>query len=179
MSLADLGNLGEFIGSVAVLVSLIYVAFQIRANTRAVRASTFLGLTNGWLDFLQHTSDAELADLLVRARAAPDQLDRVELYRIFTLGRATFRRYENDYFQFKSGTFDAEAWRGYRSSLRDEVFAGPSMRALWTLSRDKFSPEFAAMVDREAEAARVAGVDSELEDSMVQWREALRREGAP
>ena len=67
MSLADLGNLGEFIGSVAVLISLIYVGFQIRSNTRAVRASTFLGLTNGWVEYVHLMAQPEVAALLERS----------------------------------------------------------------------------------------------------------------
>ncbi len=35
MSLEDLGNLGEFLGSIGVIVSLIYLALQIRQNTRS------------------------------------------------------------------------------------------------------------------------------------------------
>ena len=177
MSLADLGNLGEFIGSVAVLISLVYVGFQIRSNTKAARASTFLGLTNGWVDYLRFSASPEVAELLVRARLEPHELDPVEFSRLFAIARGTFRRFENDYFQFKSGTFDAEAWRGYCSSLREEVLSAPGMRALWVITRERFSPEFAALVDREAEAARAAGRDSEPVSSIEQWRAALRGEG--
>ena len=35
MNLNDLANLGQIIGALAVVVSLIYVAHQIRQNTRA------------------------------------------------------------------------------------------------------------------------------------------------
>jgi hypothetical protein len=41
MSLEDLGNIGEFVAAVAVVVSLVYVAVQIRQNTRSVRASSY------------------------------------------------------------------------------------------------------------------------------------------
>ena len=178
MSLADLGNLGEFIASLAVLISLIYVGFQVRSNTRAVRASTFMGLTNGWVDYVHLIAQPEVAHLLERARHEPDQLDPLELSRVWAFGRATFRRFENDYFQYRSGTFDAGAWHGYRNSLRDEVLSAPYMRALWAMTRDMFSPEFAALVDREAEAARAAGKN--LDDSEPpfsdRWKEALRRE---
>ena len=40
MNLNDLANLGQIIGAVAVVVSLIYVALQIRQNTNAVRSAT-------------------------------------------------------------------------------------------------------------------------------------------
>ena len=35
MTLQDLGNLGEFIGSIAVVITLIYVARQIRQSSEA------------------------------------------------------------------------------------------------------------------------------------------------
>jgi hypothetical protein len=40
MSLNDLANLGQVIGALAVVISLIYVAFQIRQNTNAIRSAT-------------------------------------------------------------------------------------------------------------------------------------------
>ncbi len=40
MSLTDLANIGQVIGAIAVVISLIYVALQIRQNTNAVRSAT-------------------------------------------------------------------------------------------------------------------------------------------
>ena len=40
MSLEDLGNIGEFIAALGVIVSLIYLAVQIQRNTASVRTST-------------------------------------------------------------------------------------------------------------------------------------------
>ena len=38
MTLEDLGNLGEFLGSLAVVASFIYLAIQVRQNTAPIRA---------------------------------------------------------------------------------------------------------------------------------------------
>jgi hypothetical protein len=40
MSLNDLANIGQVIGAIAVVISLFYVAHQIRQNTNAVRSDT-------------------------------------------------------------------------------------------------------------------------------------------
>jgi len=40
MDLTQLANLGEFIGGVAVLVTLIYLALQVRQNTKVVGSNT-------------------------------------------------------------------------------------------------------------------------------------------
>jgi hypothetical protein len=55
MSLEDLGNVGEFVAAVAVVVSLIYLAFQIRQNTRWLRASLKQSIT----DSTSHTIRSE------------------------------------------------------------------------------------------------------------------------
>jgi len=41
MTLEDLGNIGEFVGAIGVVASLIYLALQTRQNTRAVRVASF------------------------------------------------------------------------------------------------------------------------------------------
>ncbi len=38
LTIQDLGSLGEFLGSIAVLVTLVYLAFQTRQNTIAIAA---------------------------------------------------------------------------------------------------------------------------------------------
>ena len=42
MTIRELGSLGEFVSSVAVLITLVYLALQTRQNTRAVYAATEL-----------------------------------------------------------------------------------------------------------------------------------------
>ncbi len=40
MTLEDLGNLGEFVGAIGVVASLLYLAFQIRQNTTQMEQNT-------------------------------------------------------------------------------------------------------------------------------------------
>ena len=42
LDITTLAAWGEFIGGIAVVVSLIYLAGQIRSNTKTVRASNFV-----------------------------------------------------------------------------------------------------------------------------------------
>ena len=39
MSLEDLANIGEFVGALGVIISLVYLTTQIRQNTRALKSS--------------------------------------------------------------------------------------------------------------------------------------------
>lgn len=47
MSLQDLGSLGELIGAIATIATLIYLAVQIRANTRTTQASAIQFMLEG------------------------------------------------------------------------------------------------------------------------------------
>jgi hypothetical protein len=40
MSISELGSLGEFISSIAVLITLVYLVFQIRQNTLSIRSQS-------------------------------------------------------------------------------------------------------------------------------------------
>jgi L-amino acid N-acyltransferase YncA len=48
MNLQDLGSIGEMLGAVAVLVSFVYLARQIRQGSKAVDAATEQSITQGW-----------------------------------------------------------------------------------------------------------------------------------
>lgn len=46
--LEALGSLGDFVGGVAIIVTLIHLAAQIRQNTTSVRAASRLEIASGW-----------------------------------------------------------------------------------------------------------------------------------
>ncbi len=69
MTLRDLGNLGEVIAAVATLATLVYLAIQIRQNTRTVRTSTYQAALE---------SSNQVNELV---------LDNPDLHRIYRLGR--------------------------------------------------------------------------------------------
>jgi hypothetical protein len=56
MTIAELGSSGEFAGSIAVLITLVYLAIQVRQNTRHVQAQ--MG-HDGWVS----VADYELAQM--------------------------------------------------------------------------------------------------------------------
>jgi len=62
MTITELGALGEFVGAIGVVITLIYLAIQIRQNTRAMEESRRLALAQTY----QLRADA-LQDMLVRA----------------------------------------------------------------------------------------------------------------
>ena len=78
MTLEDLGNLGEFIGAIAVVASLVYLAIQIRQNTARIRENS-------------HVSRLLLQENFVSGQESlfRSLLTSEEMYRIWRLGSTT------------------------------------------------------------------------------------------
>jgi hypothetical protein len=66
MDITTLAAWGEFIGGIAVVASLIYLAGQIRMNTKTVRAANFGDLLTVHSEFVSITTDPEVASLYLR-----------------------------------------------------------------------------------------------------------------
>ena len=90
MNLEALGNLGDFIGGIAVLVTLIYLAFQIRQNTSSVQqsnriatANTEISIRGGYGQLNRSIVENNgLAAALVKAQSDERELDDVEQLRV-------------------------------------------------------------------------------------------------
>jgi len=71
MNWEAIGAIGEIIGAAAVLGSLIYLAVQIRQNTRSVEANTMQDLSEGYKGiYLTIATDPILAPIFVKEAKA-------------------------------------------------------------------------------------------------------------
>lgn len=43
-----LGNIGEFVAAIAVVVTLVYLAIEVRQHSQSTRAATYSEVTRGW-----------------------------------------------------------------------------------------------------------------------------------
>ena len=82
MNIQDLGSIGELVAALATLLTLGYLAIQLKQNTRALRSQTFqqssmdMSLTANAI-----SSDGELARIVVKASDSLDDLSPEERIR--------------------------------------------------------------------------------------------------
>jgi hypothetical protein len=97
MTLEDLGNLGDFIGGIAVVVTLVYLALQVtqnnrllRANTASVRAASTTAINERLIGVNQALmEDAALADIFVRELSEPGAVSGADRVRLDIFFRAS------------------------------------------------------------------------------------------
>ncbi|MGI9626565.1 MAG: hypothetical protein ACR2QM_07005 [Longimicrobiales bacterium] len=142
-----IGAVGDAVGGIGVLVTLLYLAAQTRHNTRAVRAATYSQVSDGFSSLsLALFQDPIAADLVRRARDEPESLsdDEENRYGVYLL--SYMRRAENMFFQSEEGTLDADTWLGIRDSIFLLVGTEPARR--WWSSRGRlFNPSFRQFVE--------------------------------
>ncbi|MCA9739512.1 MAG: hypothetical protein R3E98_08210 [Gemmatimonadota bacterium] len=140
MDLNALGNLGEFIGAIGVIVSLIYVSVQLKQNTKAVRASSYQEISHNSLELLSLIiSDPDMADIWGRGLDhGAEALDPVEHFRWHSMLLATFRHWDNLYYQYRNGMLEKELWKSYRFMIRSYLVR-PGFRDWWLQHQDAFS----------------------------------------
>jgi hypothetical protein len=157
MTLQDLGNIGEFVAAVGVIVSLIYLAFQIRQNTRSIRAAAVHQATVGASDFSRSLAESEeLAHIFIAGLRGYEQLDTEEKRtRWLSLASIQFRHYEDVFLQYQNGTVGAESWEGWRNSMRP-FLASPGFSMFWNLRGDTFAASFRTVVESERAQVQVS-----------------------
>lgn len=129
MNFDILGNLGEFIGAIGVVLSLLFVARQVRLgieqtrrNTRTVRAAAFNSMVENSIRLLEHVfRDSELADFIARASGDPDKLEAAERLRWDSYMTAGFRHFSNLLYQWETGAMEVRMWESYRRSFKDHL----------------------------------------------------------
>jgi hypothetical protein len=147
MTLSDWANIGQIIGAIAVIASLLFVGFQIRQNTRTNQATALQLNADYWQNYLTAMADSNLSKVYATGASGRDELDQQQFTQFFMLCRATFMGCENQHYQYRLGLIDKDAYAGYIVTIKEQIAAFPGIRAMWQLVRHSYGNEFAAFMD--------------------------------
>jgi len=96
MNLDNLADLGELVAATATVITLIFVAFELRANRRQNRLVMLTALDKGWNDInAQVVQDAVLGPLFFKGMGDPDSLTDEEAPRFFFLILQIFNHHKS------------------------------------------------------------------------------------
>ena len=149
MNWEALGAVSNLLAAVAVIVTLIYVAIQIRLNTSAIRSTATQSAHDesaAVYDLL--ASDSNLGDLFVRGLESPETLSPGETARFFAFWTATMFRVQNWHVQTQAGLIDEELLAGWMRILK-QVSGMPGYQRYWAERRSVFSRDFTHYFEQE------------------------------
>lgn len=147
--LSDLGNIGDFIGGIAVVFSLVYLAFQIRRNTQTVQAGTVQAATQAFSEIMELMArDAELLRIFDSGTHDFKALSKEDRLRFSSLMGAIIHRFENLVAQTENGLLPRDSWDGGANRLRG-TFALPGTLEWWEKGKGAFSLQLQKWVESE------------------------------
>ncbi len=117
MTLTDLGSLGEFVGSIAVLVTLILLLLQLRENTSTLQSTAASDLSRQIASW--HGRAASNTDILrVWDLGVSDSLiEPVDIARFKWFVAEYILLCESAYFRHQRGQLIDETWESYLSAV--------------------------------------------------------------
>jgi hypothetical protein len=106
-----IGAIGELVGAVAVVVTLAYLAFQVRQNTTAMTTAMYESAMRGFNEVIAfHNSDQATSSLMRRGWADPGSLNDDESFRFNMLVRYMANHLYKLFRLYEVGAFPADEW---------------------------------------------------------------------
>ena len=131
MNLNDLANLGQSIGAIAVVISLIYVALSIRQNTNAIRAATAQSVHEHYANrYNSFASDETLSQIAIKGLKDYGSLSEMEKARFVALFMAFLSYGQNAFLKWRQGLLEPSLWIGWEQVLMNLIGA-PGGKGLW------------------------------------------------
>jgi hypothetical protein len=119
ITIEDLGNIGEFVAAIATLATLIYLAVQIKQNTRPVQASSVESLMSNVQSNMSLTgSTKENADVYLRGLADFNTLPEPDRTQFIIMITSIYTGLDTVYWSYRNGSLDSDLWRRECNMLR-------------------------------------------------------------
>ena len=145
-----IGALGEIIGALAVVITLIYLSAQIRQASESAKSSNVANFRLSNFAFVAELiRDKDLLDLYTRAQSGAE-ITREEKIRFDLVMLLLFRATESIHLENEKGGVDEELWESTNAHF-GWVLSQPGARASWDRQKRLFTRSFREHFDREVE----------------------------
>ena len=140
------GAIGEIVGALAVVISLIYLATQIRVQNREARIASAHEISEGFRNAIASARDPQIAKLIVKVRKDFDGLDEAEMVQMFSIAQSYLRVWEEAHYQHQQNRLDESMWKAMNAQFLDmmelEAFQRP-----WELRKHTYREEFQSFIE--------------------------------
>jgi len=156
MDITTLAAWGEFLGGIAVVVSLVYLASQIQQNSRLLQVSTTVAIaTSERINMSAQMDQPSLVRIWTMETAEFEDLPEIEQVRLGTFVSFQISTFHQNYYFQKDGVLRDEVWKA-QTRLNASLLRRAWTQEVWSLSRLGYSDEFGDFIGgliREGEAA--------------------------
>lgn len=146
MSLSDLAAVGSLISSIAVLVSLVYLALQIRQSQRNQRAALNQGSIDRITSILVTFGSPDYARVYAKTYRHDATFTSEEIATVFFMLRASLVGLQDSMIQHRQGLIDQITLDNTLVAMRQQI-TFPVWRAAWLTTQNTYAPELRDLVN--------------------------------
>jgi len=140
-----LGNLGDFVGGIGVVATLVYLAIQVRQNTAALRTASRQAIVAGMRDHVRLAFEPGADSFIHAIEAFPDV--EPDAYRHFTTRMNDLLLFfQGAHALHEAGTLEDETYKAYLDFVAASC-ATPGGARFWNGVRDIYTPRMAGALD--------------------------------
>lgn len=127
---------------------MLYLAIQVRQNTRSVRASTYQAFSESFRDFRNLlVGDERLGAIWAGGLRSRSELSLAQRSQFDALLMNFLRGVEVSFYQQANGLLDADFYSGWIDEA-SAIWSQPGPREWWSENSQFFNPEFRAVWER-------------------------------
>jgi hypothetical protein len=138
----------EIVGAIAVVISVVYLAFQIADSNKELKSQThFNALTLGQRPIEIELENADLASIVRRGYDAPDELTTDEWYRFSQYQLVALNAWEYYYYENAKKTLPVELWTGANAYYEMLIKTKPGLQRFWSENEHIYAEPFRSYVE--------------------------------
>ena len=149
--LSRYAQIAEIVSAVAVVLSLLYVGYELRQNTQMMSANAKIESRRIWYSFNdQHLENFDTLSLGAQAYDPNTSLADFEGNEEIWLGlfvRAQLQRYEELFYRYDSGVLEKDEWERHTSVLAAYIQDLPIWKEVWSQDRLLLTPAFVSATE--------------------------------
>lgn len=145
MNWTAISAIADILAATGVIISLVYLAVQIRNQNKESRIAVIHSLTQQWADIMARMVDEGNNAVWRRGLDSFNELNDIERGRHSAMMLNITQVFEGLYLQRADGKLDSQVWIGIDARVRD-IFSNPGTREWWEVRAHWYSPKFRSYI---------------------------------
>jgi hypothetical protein len=141
-----IGAIGDFLGSIGVLVSLIYLAMQTRDSAAETRDASIQSVMQLAIQFRAESYTGELADIRMKA-ATGAKMEPLEVLKFEGYLSALFELNELVFVQYQKDKLDPEYFEAWERRTQ-AAMSVPRIQQFWSKTKNGYRGSFVEYIDQ-------------------------------
>lgn len=168
VTLSDLASIGTLISSFAVLISLIYLALQVKVTEKNQRALINQGVLTRTVEMVKWNAEPHISELVTRVFSGDTNFTAEEINRLRLIMRVRLSNFQDAYLQRHLRLSDEITYENAFIGIK-LLMAQPVFRSMWKRHRDTYASELIQIVDEMIKDTRL----TDPADSVAQFQRDL------